>query len=47
MGEKIGAKLLQPFIEIGRQFGENGAFQTEIIGAKDSCKGEPGILGFT
>lgn len=31
MGEKIGAKLLQPFIEIGRQFGENGAFQTEII----------------
>lgn len=33
LGEKIGAKLLQPFIEIGRQFGENGVFRPEIIEA--------------
>ncbi|MCU0079746.1 hypothetical protein [Extibacter muris] len=31
MGEKMEAKLLQPFIEIGFQFGENGAFRSEII----------------
>lgn len=33
LGEKIEAKLLQPFIEIGRQFGENGVFRPEIIEA--------------
>ncbi|MCI8332886.1 MAG: hypothetical protein HFE78_08700 [Clostridiales bacterium] len=31
MGEKIGGKLLQPFIEIGRLFGENGVFRPETI----------------
>ena len=33
LGEKIEAKLLQPFIEIGRQFGENGVFRPESIEA--------------
>ncbi len=33
LGEKIEAKLLRPFIEIGRQFGENGVFRPEIIEA--------------
>lgn len=31
MGEKMEAKLLQPFIEVGRQFGENGSFRSETI----------------
>lgn len=33
MGERIGAKLLQPFIEVGQRFGECGYFSSEIIEA--------------
>ena len=31
MGEKLGAKLLQPFTEVGHRFGECGHFSSEII----------------
>lgn len=31
MGENLGAKLLQPFTEVGHRFGECGHFSSEII----------------
>ena len=33
LGKKMETKLLQPFIEIGRQFGESGTFRQETIEA--------------
>lgn len=33
MGEKLGAKLLHPFTDVGQRFGECGHFSSEIIEA--------------